>query len=75
MLFNVTVQRENGILETYKNVDGRKRKDLADLNVKNGTAIGSPRFAGFPIVSVEKVPQEQINAELSYFNKYGTECE
>ena len=40
MLFNVTVQRENGILETYKNVDGRKRKDLADLNVKNGTAIG-----------------------------------
>ena len=70
MLFNVTVQRENGILETYRNVDGRKRKDLADLNVKNGTAIGSPRFLGFPIVAVERVPQKQVDAERSYFNKY-----
>ena len=70
MLFNVTVQRENGILETYKNVDGEKAR-LSDLDVTDGTF----HFAGFPIVSVEKVPQEQINAELSYFNKYGTECE
>ena len=70
MLFNVTVQRNNGILETYKGVDGEKAK-LSDFDFGNGKLT----FAGFPIVSVEKVPQEQINAELSYFNKFGTGCE
>jgi hypothetical protein len=69
MLFNVTVQRNNGILETYRGVDGEKA-GLSDFDVD-----GKITFAGFPIVSVEKVPQEQINAELSYFNKYGTGCE
>ena len=70
MLFNVTVRRENGILETYKSVDGEKAR-LSDFDINSGKLT----FAGFPIESVEKVPQEQINAELSYFNKYGTECE
>lgn len=70
MLFNVTVQRNNGILETYRNVDGEKAR-LSDFDFGNGKLT----FAGFPIVSVEKVPQEQTNAELSYFNKFGTECE
>ena len=70
MLFNVTVRRENGILETYRNVDGEKAR-LSDFDVDAEEIT----FAGFPIVSVEKVPQEQINAELSYFNKYGTGCE
>jgi hypothetical protein len=74
MLFNVTVQRNNGILETYRNVDGEKvnyQTKLSDFGVEGGKSS----FAGFPIVSVEKVTQEQINAELSYFNKFGTGCE
>ena len=63
MLFNVTVRREDGILETHKSVDGLK------------FCPDWTHFDGFPIVSVEKVPQEQIDAELSYFNKFGTGCE
>jgi hypothetical protein len=67
MLFNVTVQRNNGILETYRNVDGEKAR-MSDFDINSGKLT----FAGFPIVSVEKVQQEQIDAEKNYFNKYGT---
>ena len=70
MLFNVTVRRGNGILETYRNVDGEKAR-LSDFDINSGKLT----FAGFPIESVEKVTQEQIDAELSYFNKFGTGCE
>ena len=53
MLFNVTVRRGNGILETYRNVDGEKAR-LSDFDVDGGKIT----FAGFPIESVEKVTQE-----------------
>ena len=67
MLFNITVRRENGILETYRNVDGGIMYQVYDRD--------QIRKQVSSIVSIEKVPQEQIDAELSYFDKFGTGCE